>query len=253
MAPSGFVVVGGATGHGKSLLVSNLCVNAIRNGLSVGFISTEMTRQEVFARFLAIVSGCSVRRLEPGTLFQQSTATEAVEVWRSQQKARWWFDNGLPHSVRDVATSLKSMAVDHKCKVLVVDYVQDVGLEIEHVAQRSQTVAQMLKRCARTFHVIVVGVSQFNRGQSFTARKDSPVSEGLAGGQWENSADQVILLDQSSYEKADYGTKAHTRILLKKNRHGPTAEIPVTWDYDNLRLSERSAVPDPRSSYGDRS
>jgi hypothetical protein len=68
--------------------------------------------------------------------------------------------------------------------------------------------------------------------------------QGLMGGSpLENDSDQVALLDHSQYARDHDRNAATTRLLLSKNRHGPSAIIPVRWDYRSLRLREIEPTP----------
>ena len=60
---------------------------------------------------------------------------------------------------------------------------------------------------------------------------------GLFGGMiLEASCDLIALLDHSRYER-DQNT-ARTWLIIAKNRHGPTLEIPIEWDYRTLSVRE---------------
>tara|TARA_Y100001960_G_C14366910_1_gene677175 strand:+ start:59 stop:280 length:222 start_codon:yes stop_codon:yes gene_type:complete len=69
---------------------------------------------------------------------------------------------------------------------------------------------------------------------------------GLFGGMiLEASCDLILLLDHSRYERD--GNTAKTWLIVAKNRHGPTVEIPIEWDYRTLSI--READPDEESSW----
>ena len=52
----------------------------------------------------------------------------------------------------------------------------------------------------------------------------------------EASSDLVLLLDHSRYER--HMNSAMTYLCAAKNRHGPTIEIPIEWDYRTLSVRE---------------
>ena len=83
---------------------------------------------------------------------------------------------------------------------------------------------------------IMVMLSQFNRTTS-SEYKLKPRAQGLWGGMiLEASSDLVILLDHSRYSRVDKIGK--TWVIIDKNRHGPSGEVPIEWDYRTLRMRE---------------
>ena len=86
----------------------------------------------------------------------------------------------------------------------------------------------------------IVNLSQFNR-QTSSEYNIRPRPQGLWGGMiLEATSDLVLLLDHSRYVRT--GHEAKTWVLAAKNKHGPTGEIPVHWDYRTLQM--REAKPD---------
>src|SRR5690606_23322524 len=84
--------------------------------------------------------------------------------------------------------------------------------------------------------------SQYNRSTS-AQKEDRPSPQSLMGGSaLENDSVQVLLLDHTQYTKD--GEFADTVLLLAKNRHGPTLDIPIRWDYSTLTMMEREVVTD---------
>jgi len=60
----------------------------------------------------------------------------------------------------------------------------------------------------------------------------------MGGSAIENDSHQVLLFDHSRFERQ--GQTANTWLIIDKNRHGAVTDIPVQWDYTNLRLLPRS-------------
>jgi replicative DNA helicase len=83
----------------------------------------------------------------------------------------------------------------------------------------------------------MVLLSQFNRETSRN-RAERPTAQGLMGGSaLENDSHQVLLFDHSRFTRT--ANLADTWLIVDKNRHGATTDLPVQWDYRTLRLSSR--------------
>lgn len=49
----------------------------------------------------------------------------------------------------------------------------------------------------------------------------------------------ILLLDHSTYRRHSGNMKADTHLLVAKNRVGPSEALPIQWDYETLRMTER--------------
>jgi archaellum biogenesis ATPase FlaH len=233
------IAAGGSTGHGKSLLAANLAIGAVRQGERAAFVSLEMSQRQLFTRVLAICSGLSIRRLEPGKGFDPAQAQRAAACLNElhEETGGCLYVNRSPLSkLEDVRAAIKYQHEVHGCRFVIVDYLQlawtgEAGTLFENTLQ----VAHAVRQLAVELKVVLIGLSQLNRETS----RDmiSPRPQGLMGGSpLENDADQVVLLDHSKYERTPTG--ATTELLVAKNRHGPQARIHVVWDYNTLQLRE---------------
>jgi len=251
LAHGWFVTVGGNPGFGKSAMALNLTSAALRAGENVGYISLEMSRWQLGARFYAIHSGVPVAHLERGS-FSPLRAAEARDYVATLP----------PCYVPDEITGEWTAIVDfvHKChekgcRWFVLDYLQLVQIGDDESINRAMTsIVTMLRSWAVNNESTVVNLSQFNR-QTSGEYSLKPRPQGLWGGMiLEASSDLVLLLDHSRYVRTD--SKAKTWLLAAKNKHGPTGEIPVEWDYRTLKMREalddeiaewpQKAGPNPR-------
>lgn len=245
LAPGWHVVVAGATGKGKSLLAENIGAHALVEGESVGFISYEMSGAQLATRLYAIATETPVRRLERGSSFSPASAERAAERLAELTAGARFFVNEHPlRGIHEGLELMRALHEEHGVRLFIVDYLQLAqphGAESEY--QAVSDVSRLVRQFAVERQVVTIGLSQLNRSTSAN-RADSPLVEGLKStSSLEQDADQVLLLDHSRYERerADQDL-ARTWLLLAKNRHGATGEIPILWDYSTLRV--REALPD---------
>ncbi len=240
------IVIGANTGTGKSLIALNLAHTAIRHGEVVTFISLEMGRDELATRFLAIAADLPVKQLEQGSQFDPQTFTKAameVDAIRRETGGHL-IVNRLPISKIDDIVHAMRYHHDHSgCKYFIVDYLQLVWApNVPAIHDRMELVSHQLREAALSLGVTLVTLSQFNR-QTSANRQERPVAQGLMGGSAvENDAHQVLLFDHSRFVRN--GLTADTWLIIDKNRHGSVEDIPVRWNYQNLRLEPRVAPPE---------
>lgn len=238
------VIVAGATGAGKSLVALNCVAAAVRAGQSVCYISLEMSQTQLVTRLIGVLTGTSVRYLERGRGFNPDIAhTAAAEFADTTARCAGSIRvNRYPiRDLTDIDLVFGYYTTREKCSVFVVDYLQLAWTgNARDQVDRITEVSHAVRARAIEQHVVSIGLSQFNRRTSAN-RDERPTVEGLMGGSsLENDADQVLLLDHTTYERQGAG-KAQGTALLAKNRHGPQTEIPVEWDYSCLQVRERDA------------
>jgi hypothetical protein len=235
------VLVAGGAGAGKSLVALNQTAAAILGGHAVGWVSLEMSREQLLLRTLGIMTGRSLRTLEPGPQYDdasfRSAATELMGQCEETGAHLWVAER--PSRDLPAVLDLMQQAVDAGCRLVVVDYLQLVS--VPGVPKRDEALT-MISNAVQAFcyrhRINTLALSQLNR--STTANADAPPTlHGLAGSSaLENDADQIVLLDHTSRQDVPGGKAMHA--LLDKNRHGPTLTIPIRMDHDTLRLTELS-------------
>lgn len=235
------VTVGALSGTGKSLFGVNVAAHAITFGEVVCFVSLEMTRSELATRLMAVVSGQPVIRLEQGKAWDSGAFAKAalqLDEIRATTGGHVLMNRRPISRVEDVIGVLKYYAEYEGIRTFVLDYVQLVKTSGGHsVSERMDIVMGQLRVLALEYGLRLVILSQFNRDTS-KQREVRPTKEGLMGGSSvENDSHQVLLFDFTRWEKV--GTMAHTWIIVDKNRHGAQRDLPVTWDFETLRLIER--------------
>jgi len=241
------IILAGATGHGKTLLALNLAASALRAGHSVGYISLEMSQEQLQTRVYAILSGVPVENLERGGFDGETWKTAQGRLLDLQ-------DDGLPvlltntgpiRNIYQITEQMHDLMWDELAptRCFIIDYLQlaNTGSE-EDVYKTVSEISGQVMMFAHEHNVLTVGLSQLNRSTS-SNRHESPIAQGLIGSSsLENDADQVLILDHTRYERDSLNSAlARTWLIVAKNRHGSMGSIPIEWDYKTLRCREAEA------------
>jgi len=247
------VVVAGGTGQGKSLLALNMAAEAIRGGERVTVISLEMSKMQLGTRFLAIFSDKNIRELEQGSEFSESEHTAACLDLTNTYAS----NGGRLITNREVLADLTEIdygfgfCVEAGSRYIITDYMQLAWTgNADGIYGQITEVSHTIRGLARKHNVVSIGVSQLNREGA--KGPESPVIQQLmGGGPLEQDADQVLLIDHSTYKEDETNPKEATVDLkLGKNRHGSVGSIPCRWDYRSLRIREDDPVTDRERRYG---
>jgi replicative DNA helicase len=239
-----YIVVGGDTGQGKSLLALQMAVNASQSGVKVGFLSFEMSMYEVRNRFYSQALGIPSRDLEPGDFFAHRTKVEVINRLTDASKQA--------PGVSFYATDNVEPDVDHVMAVMdqwrkegvrcfVVDYLQLLEARTATgTAQEVMKISAAMRDFAHRNQVLVIGLSQYNNDGGNDRTKSPHVGHLYGGRRISQDSDMTILLDHSRYERDTMDPAiVRTWVMVPKNRHGPAGiELPIEWAYTTLTARE---------------
>lgn len=250
------VVIGGDTGHGKSLLALNLCKDAVAAGERIGFVSLEMSAQQLATRFYAMLTMTPVYRLEPGKHYSAQHYGEVQRFVDDQFAAHGlhpFMVNETPYSeIHHVLGLMDEWRKEHGCRVFVVDYLQlcSAGDEDSMVRELTQ-ISNLIRSYAYEHNVITIALSQYSYGASKNTAVPPSIHSLYGSARIGQDSNLCILLDHSRRERVrssdGRADTARTWLVIAKNRHGPDGEIPIEWNYKTLTSSE--ADPDQEAQW----
>lgn len=238
------VCVAGMPGSGKSIFAVNLAAYMVRRGVSVGYISLEMTPEELEERYHAIMTGKPIAHVE----FRRNFDVRRAEEITAESMMRAYESNGrlvvnydLDDILFDVSDVIQEIETWYEMGVraFIVDYLQLLGSgETQDVERTTALVTRALWKFARSRRVIMILLSQYNRKLS---RDEKPSYHYLYGGSAiERYAHQIIHLDHTRTGDAPAGKMQWA--VMDKNRHGRVFDIPILRSSESLQV--REAMPD---------
>jgi replicative DNA helicase len=246
-----YVVIGGDTGQGKSLLALQLAVTASQSGVRVGFLSFEMSMYEIRNRFYSQALGISSKALEPGAFFNHSTKAEVIDrltaAARQAPGISFLAADDIQPDVEHVLAVMHGW-YEEGVRCFVVDYLQLLEARTATgTAQEVIKISAAMREFAHRKSVLVLGLSQYNNEGGNDRTRSPHVGHLYGGRRISQDSDVTILLDHSRYERDAIDlSKVRTWIMVPKNRHGPAGiEIPIEWSYDTL--TAREGEPDELS------
>lgn len=237
------VTLAARSGVGKSVLGLNMAWKAVKAGRSVYYASLEMSKDQLQTRFLAISSNEPVRTLEQGANLNQArhyAASCALDLIQERTGGVFVCNQEHITSLGELVDTI-SQAADLGCREVIVDYLQLAASDANDPSSITH-VAHTVRKLAVSEDITIVNLSQFNRETSKEG-KQPPSMYGLMGGSAiENDSNQVALIDHSRIKN---GVEAGSDrpvwtswLVIAKNRHGPTVEVPIRFYKDTLRIEE---------------
>lgn len=221
-------VVGGRPGSGKSTVALMMAMHAATESRKHSLVvSREMPTADVTGRLLAAGAEVPLSGINARTLTDEARARIRDYVKRAARPSI-----AVDARARTLG-AVKALARTHHHRrgldVLVVDYLQLVRTDTPSRSREQEVaeVSRQLKELALELDCAVVVPAQLNRESTRRADGRPTMADLRDSGQVEQDADAVILLHRT-LDPA--GNPTGTIVLIvDKNRHGPTGEVPLTW------------------------
>lgn len=215
LRPGYLVTIGARTGLGKSSFAIDVCRNALRDGIPIGYVTTEMEPCDIWTRLRA--QGAIPERAY--FHFPKRRPTVA----KIETEARHWSGIGL----------------------LVVDHLQHlVGSSRRSRREEIAEITADLKALARTLRVPVLMLSQLSRISDGNPARPPGLSDLKESGSIEEDSDAVILLHRPGYFDLS-ANQSEATAFLAKHRHGRTGMVDLAWRGDMTSFASVSRIRFP--------
>lgn len=235
LAKGWMVIVGGNPKFGKSILALDMARCAMEYGENVGFISLEMKAPALATRLFSMMTETPVWKMEKRGFTEQHFDRVWSQMDPEERGHNFLVNDDRMYTLGPIQEAMEDM-YDDGATWFVIDYLQLASLGAEDKVNKAVgEVTNWLSSFARETNTVVVALSQFNRETSKNYN-DTPMPQGLHGGMIiEATADQIILIDHSRFERGDNTGRT---FLVLTNRHGKHGDIPIEWNYTTLRPRE---------------
>lgn len=226
------------SGLGKSLFLSNLAVNFLKQNLTVGVISLEMSEQVYSQRFSAHISKNNVNRLR---FVVEDSRKKIDEFYQKYPNANLYIKEYPPRSInsRDIDSYLEKLRDKGiKLDVLIVDYLNLVisNQKTDTMFEGGMLVSEELRSLSYKWAIPIISAVQSNSegmGNSDIDMENVSQSRGIVF-----TADFISAL----YQTDDDRENAIINMRLVKNRLGGQIGkiIQFKMNYDNLTAEDIS-------------
>ncbi len=234
------VVIAARPSLGKTALALNIAAHAaIKNRKVVGMFSLEMSKESLVIRLL-----CSEARIDSHKL---RTGFSSKEEWNRMtpalgrlSEAPLYIDDTAAPSIMQIRAKARRLKAEKGLDLLIVDYLQLVSGDrrFENRTQEVSSISRGLKSIAKELKVPVLALSQLSRAPEQRPGNQRPqLSDLRESGSIEQDADVVIFIfrekkpaeEQQEGEEEFVQGGSETRLIIGKQRNGPTGEVPVVF------------------------
>lgn len=236
-------IFAGGSGSGKSLVMQNMSVNWMEQGMHGVYLTLELDEGMCAHRLDSMVTGVSSR-----DVFRQMDEV-AINLKEKSEKYGSLHLKYMPSqsNINDIRAYIRELEIktERKIDFLMVDYLDllmpvSVKVDPSNLFVKDKYVSEELRNLAKELNVLFVTASQLNR-ESVEAEviDHNHISGGISK---INTADNVfaIATNATIREKGEY------RIQALKTRSSSGVGKTITLDYDiaSLRISHCENPPD---------
>ena len=237
-------IVGARPGVGKTSFALGLAINAAKSAGPVLVFSLEMNGEQQAARAMSYYSSVSVKKTMDASLdmVEMQNQKEAARVLKN---APLYIDLIKDHNMAQITSIAHSYAAKMPLAMIIVDYLQIIQTNPERKNYENRNVAigaitRDLKILSGKLNCPVIALSQLNRDTDKTSTQGTRkprLSDLRESGNIEQDADVVILLHRIPVPGTNIDI-TKTDLIVAKNRSGPTGEIKIHFNPQNVMFSE---------------
>lgn len=217
-----FLVIGAATGTGKSGFMLNL-MNDLMDRYQCIYFNIEMSKSTIYKRLISIRANMQIKDIEaPQTDYQRRLIDSTIDEIERAELIIEHSTNDLKQ-IKNVLTKYKSK---NKHTIIFVDHMGLLSIDnAKSLYEQTTAVAKELRQMCLEYDCTIISASQLNR-ENYKSEKAS-IYMLKDSGELENSASKIILL----YKKDKEDKNSNMIIDLAKNREG-IQDVTVEMEYD---------------------
>lgn len=223
------VVIGARPGSGKTVLLNQIRLNTILGqGLRTGFISLEMSSEQLADRCVASLAGISMNHIQGREQINENDLSLVVGVGDLMPEGKNFTHYKPDMTIKSIRSVARSWKRKHDIDILILDYTQLIESDHEKKkGNRAEAVAEMsrgMKLMAKELQIPIVAASQLNRDAE---ECDRPGMRHLReSGAIEQDADIVLLLSQMDQKDE---VNQRTLCQVEKNRNGRCGDVVLNF------------------------
>jgi replicative DNA helicase len=270
---SDLIILAGRPGMGKTALATNIAYNVAKawegdiradghmatvNGGVVGFFSLEMSAEQLATRIIAEQTRIPSNKMRRGDITEQDfemIKDKMIEI----QHLPLFIDETGGVAIAQLAARARRLKRQRGLDLVVIDYIQlmqgSTRRAMEGRVQEVTEITMNLKALAKELNVPILALSQLSRQVENREDKHPQLSDLRESGSIEQDADVVLFVYREEYylttKEPRVGTPEHEKwqsemdavhgkaeVIIGKQRHGPTATVPLQFDAQVTRFAD---------------
>jgi replicative DNA helicase len=229
--PGDLIIIAARPSMGKTALALNIAFNAAYDGrVPVAFFSLEMSKEQLVRRLLSAVGEIDASRLRRAFL-DKSEWQKLQEAASLLLECPIFIDDSPAATVLEVRSKSRRLKAEGRLGLVMVDYLQLMRGRSDAPSREQEIsdISRSLKALAKELGVPVVALSQLSRKVEDRPKKEPQLADLRESGAIEQDADVILFIYRDEVYHENSPEKGQARLLLKKQRNGPTGEFRLAF------------------------
>ena len=230
-------IFAGGSGSGKSLVMMNIALNWVQQGLHGVYITLELSEELTGLRTAAMLTNMSTKEI------RKDKETAALKVRMVGKKSGSYQVKALPaqSNINDIRAFLKEYQIKtgHRVDFIMVDYLDllmpvSAKVSPNDLFVKDKYVSEELRNLAKELGVLMVTASQLNRSAVEEIEFDhSHISGGISK---INTADNVfgIFTSRAMKERGKY----QIQCMKSRSSTGVGQKIDLEYNIETMRITD---------------
>ncbi len=241
LQPSEIIILAARPSMGKTALALNIAENVVlRDEGPVAIFSLEMSKESFLLRLLASQARIDAHKFRTGHLSRED-GRKMIESLRELAEARLWIDDSGANTVLEMSAKARRLKSDKGLSLLIIDYLQLISAHGRFGNRNEEVsyISRSLKGLAKELKVPVLVLSQLTRAPEREERRPQ-LADLRESGAIEQDADVVLFIHRPNVYKegATPEERDESRIIVAKQRNGPTADVNFVFLHSYTRFEE---------------
>ena len=230
-------IFAGGSGSGKSLVMMNIALNWVQQGLHGVYITLELSEELTGLRTAAMLTDMSTKDI------RRDKGTAALKIKMVGKKAGSYQVKALPaqSNINDIRAFLKEYQIKsgHKVDFIMIDYLDllmpiSAKVSPNDLFVKDKYVSEELRNLAKELGILMVTASQLNRSAVEEIEFDhSHISGGISK---INTADNVfgIFTSRAMKERGKY----QIQCMKSRSSTGVGQKIDLEYNIETMRITD---------------
>lgn len=215
-------------GVGKTTFALQIAEHIARKGLSIGFVSLEMSENQLIQKMLSRISKVNSYKMRAGTL-EDNDFEKIASVCGDLTSLKFNIISKI-RTIQEIEVKARKLKNNNKLDLLIIDYLQLIKNKSKFNSREQEVadISRTLKLLSLELEIPIVGLCQLNRNAN---RNEPSLADLRESGAIEQDADNVIFLYQEEGEEE----KKAPNIIAKvaKQRAGDVGKVKLLFKKAN--------------------
>jgi replicative DNA helicase len=253
--PNDLIILAAAPSMGKTSLALKIVANNILNNTKVSLFSLEMSKVALMNRMIACESNVNLKtiRRQQMTEKQRLRRNGVADLFRTK---KFWIDDKA-RTITKICSKIRKHYIRYGVKFFVIDYLQLMTCDIPGTNNREQEIAKMsraLKELSSELGVVIMALSQINRGIHSRANKRPTLGDLRESGSIEQDADMVMFVHRPAYFNIEDGIPPveQAEIIIAKGRNTGVGNVDIFFISELTKFCNNPDAEEELETYSSR-